>query len=69
MSEIVLDGITSLTHETLMSMATCTADRLIMTGEWSAKSPDDEKIMAMAAEIHTLKGQLKTDKKLGDKLK
>ena len=62
-------GITSLTHETLMSMATRTADRLILTGEWGAKSPDDEKIMAMAAEIHTLKGQLKTDKKLGDKLK
>ena len=67
--EDYLDGITSLTHETLMSMATRTADRLILTGEWGAKSPDDEKIMAMAAEIHTLKGQLKTDKKLGDKLK
>ena len=67
--EAYLDGIMSLTHETLMSMATRTADRLILTGEWGAKSPDDEKIMAMAAEIHTLKGQLKTDKKLGDKLK
>jgi hypothetical protein len=67
--EDYLDGIVSLTHETLMSMATRTADRLILTGEWGAKSPDDKKIMAMAAEIHTLKGQLKTNKKLGDKLK
>jgi hypothetical protein len=67
--EDYLDGIMSLTHETLMSMATRTADRLILTGERGAKSPDDKKIMAMAAEIHTLKGQLKTDKKLGDKLK
>ncbi len=59
--EDYLDGITSLTHETLMSMATRTADRLILMGEWGAKSPDDEKIMAMAAEIHTLKGQLQDE--------
>ena len=31
--EDYLDGITSLTHETLMFMATRTADRLILTGE------------------------------------
>jgi hypothetical protein len=31
--ENYLDGITSLTHETLMSMATRTADRLILMGE------------------------------------
>jgi hypothetical protein len=31
--EDYLDRITSLTHETLMSMATPTADRLILTGE------------------------------------
>jgi hypothetical protein len=31
--EDYLDGIVSLTHETLMSMARCTADMLIVTGE------------------------------------
>jgi hypothetical protein len=67
--EDYLDRIVSLTHKTLMSTATRTADRLILTEEWGTKSPDDEKIMSIAAEIHTLKGQLKTDKKLGDKLK
>ena len=33
-------------------------------GKWSAKSPDDEKNVAMAAEIISLKGQLKLDPKL-----
>ncbi len=32
--------------------------------KWGAKSPDDEKIVAMAAEIKLLKGQLKLDPKL-----
>jgi hypothetical protein len=64
-----LDRILALTHKILMSTATCTADRLVLMGEWGAKSLDDKKIMAMAAEIHTLKGQLKTNKKLGNKLK
>jgi hypothetical protein len=54
--EDYLDGIVSLTHETLMSMATSTANRLILMGEWGAKSSNNKKIMAMAAEIHTLKG-------------
>ncbi len=67
--EEYLDRIVSLPHKTLMSKATCMADKLILTGEWGAKSPKDEKTMAMAAEIHTLKGQLKTNKKLGNKFK
>ncbi len=34
------------------------------TGHWGAKSPDNEKIVAMAAEINALKGQLKLNPKL-----
>jgi hypothetical protein len=37
-----------------------------LKGEWGAKSLNNEKIMAMAAEIHTIKGQLETEKKLGN---
>jgi hypothetical protein len=62
--EDYLDWIMSLTHETLMSTATRTSDRLILTGEWGAKSPDVKKIMAMAAEIHTLKGSLRPTRSL-----
>jgi hypothetical protein len=35
---------------------------------WGAKSLDNKKITAMAAEIQTLKGHLKANKKLGDAL-
>jgi hypothetical protein len=60
-----LDGnLTSLTHEAMMSMAKCKFDFLKTKGKWGAKSPDDEKIVAMAAEINSLKGQLKLDPKL-----
>jgi hypothetical protein len=40
-----------------------------MKGIRGAKSFDNEKITAMAAEIQTLKGHLKANKKLGDALK
>jgi len=60
-----LDGnLSNLTHEAMMSMAKCKFDFLKTKGKWGAKSPDDEKIVAMAAEIHSLKGQLKLDPKL-----
>jgi hypothetical protein len=60
-----LDGnLTSLTHEAMMSMAKRKFDFLKTKGKWGAKSPDDEKIVAMTAEINTLKGQLKLDPKL-----
>jgi len=60
-----LDGnLTSLTHEAMMSMAKRKFDFLKTKGKWGAKSPDDEKIVAMAAEIKSLKGQLKLDPKL-----
>ncbi len=41
-----------------MSMAKHKFDFLKTTGKWGAKSPDDEKIMAMSAEIKSLEGQL-----------
>ena len=59
-----LDGTLTLTHEVLMAFAKAHFDYLKNTGQWGAKSPDDKKIMAMAAEINALKGQLKLDPKL-----
>jgi hypothetical protein len=47
-----------------MASAKAKMDYLKFKGKWGAKSPDDEKIVAMAAEINTLKGQLKLDPKL-----
>jgi len=57
-------NLSSLTQEAMMSMAKCKFDFLKTKGKWGAKSPDDEKIVAMAAEIKSLKGQLKLDPKL-----
>jgi hypothetical protein len=45
-------------------MAKCKFDFLKTKGKWGAESPDDEKIVAMTAEIKSLKGQLKLDPKL-----
>ena len=59
-----LDGTLTLTHEVLMAFAKAHFDYLKNTGQWGAKSPDDEKIVVMAAEINALKGQLKLDPKL-----
>jgi len=58
-----LDGTLTLTHEVLMAFAKAHFDYLKNTGQWGAKSPDDEKIVAMAAKINALKGQLKLDPK------
>jgi hypothetical protein len=44
---------------TMMSMAKCKFDFLKTKGKWGAKSPDDEKIVAMTAKINALKGQFK----------
>jgi hypothetical protein len=57
-------NLTSLTHKAMMSMAKRKFDFLKTKGKWGAKSPDDEKIVAMAAQINSLKGQLKLDPKL-----
>jgi hypothetical protein len=59
-----LSGTLTLTHKVLMAFAKAHFDYLKNTGQWGAKSPDDEKIVAMAAEINALKGQLKLDPKL-----
>jgi hypothetical protein len=59
-----LDGKLTITHEALMAPAKAKMDYLKLKGKWRAKSPDDEKIVAMAAEINALKGQLKLDPKL-----
>ncbi len=59
-----LNGTLTLTHEVLMAFAKAHFDYLKNTGQWGAKSPDDEKIVAMAAEINALKRQLKLDPKL-----
>jgi hypothetical protein len=47
-------------------MAKCKFDFLKTKGKWGAKSLDDEKIVAMAAEIKSLKGQLKLDPTLSN---
>ena len=59
-----LDGTLTLTHEVLMAYAKAHFDYLKNTGQWGAKSPDNKKIVAMAAKINALKGQLKLDPKL-----
>ena len=64
-----LDGkLISFTHQTLMTSAMRKYDWLRQKGQWGAKSPDDEKIVAMAAQLEILKGHLKADKSLEDAL-
>ena len=46
----------TVTHEALMTSAKAKMDYLKLKGKWGANSPDNEKIVAMAAEITTLKG-------------
>jgi hypothetical protein len=59
-----LDGKLTITHEALKATAKVKMDYLKLKGKWGAKSPNDEKILAMVAEITALKGQLKLDPKL-----
>jgi hypothetical protein len=56
--------LTTITHEALMTSAKCKFDWLKTKGLWGAKSPDNEKIVAMTAAFNALKGQLKLDPKL-----
>jgi hypothetical protein len=58
-----------MTHEILMTFATRKCDYLKTKGTWGAKSPSDEKIMAMSASLNALKGHLKLNDKLGDVIK
>jgi hypothetical protein len=59
-----LNGKLTVTIEALMATAKRKFNFLKLKGKWGAKSPDDEKIVAMAAKISALKGQLKLDPKL-----
>jgi hypothetical protein len=61
---IFLDGTLAITHKALMAFAKLTFNYLKTMGQWGAESPDVKKIVAMAAKINTLKGQLKLDPKL-----
>jgi hypothetical protein len=54
----------TLTHKVLMAYAKAHFDYLKNMGQWGAKSPNNEKIVAMAAKINNFKGQLKLDPKL-----
>jgi hypothetical protein len=51
------DGTLTLTHKELIMMATNMSNLLKQEGTWGAKSPDEDKIMAMQAEHTALKGQ------------
>jgi len=65
MHEDYLDGkLANLTHESLVGMAKSKFNYLRTKGTWGAKSPDDDKIIAMTAAIDSLKGQLKLSPQL-----
>ena len=51
------DGTLTLTHKELIMLAANKFNLLKQEGTWRAKSPDKNKIMAMQAELTTLKGQ------------
>ncbi len=54
----------TLSHESLVGMAKCKFNYLRTKGTWGAKSPNDDKIIAMTAAFDTLKGQLKLSPQL-----
>jgi hypothetical protein len=58
----------NLTHKAFMTSAMRKYDWLRQKGQWGAKSPDNKKIVAMAAQINALKGNLKANKNLKDAL-
>jgi hypothetical protein len=65
-----LDGkLTGITHEILMTFATHKCDYLKTKETWGAKSPNDDKIVAMSAAFNDLKRHFKLDNKLGEVIK
>ncbi len=65
MQDDYLDGkLAALSHESLMGLAKNKFNYLRNEGTWGAKHLDDDKIVAMAAAIESLKGQLKLAPKL-----
>jgi hypothetical protein len=59
-----LNGKLTVTHKALMANTKCKFDFLKLKGKWGAKTPNNKKIVAMAAKISALKGQLKLNPKL-----
>ncbi len=51
------DGTLTLMHKELIMFATNKFNLLKQEGTWGAKSPDEDKIMAMQAELTALRGQ------------
>jgi hypothetical protein len=51
------DGSLTLTHEELIMLGTNMFNLLKQEGPWGAKSPNEDKIVAMQAELTALKGQ------------
>jgi hypothetical protein len=51
------DGTLTLKHKELIMLATNKFNLLKQEGIWGAKSPDEDKIMAMQAELTALRGQ------------
>lgn len=65
MQDDYLDGkLPTMSHESLMGLAKNKFNYLKNEGTWGAKSFEDDKIIAMAAAIENLKGQLKLNPKL-----
>jgi hypothetical protein len=52
------DGTLTLTHKELIMLATNKFNLLKQEGTWGAKSPDEDKIVAMQAELTALRGKL-----------
>ncbi len=51
------DGTLTLAHKELIMLATNKFNLLKQEGTWGAKSPDEDKIMAMQAELTALRGR------------
>ena len=59
-----IDGTATFTHEELILLTTNRYNLLMQTGEWGAKTLEEEKIVAMQAELTALKGQFALGPKL-----
>jgi hypothetical protein len=57
MKDAYTDGTLTLTHKELIMLATNKFNLLKQEGTWGAKSPDKDKIVAMQADLTTLKGR------------
>jgi hypothetical protein len=55
--DVYTDGTLTLMHEELIMLATNKFNLLKQEGTWGAKSADEDKIVAMQAELTALKGQ------------